>query len=804
MIDQIVKSLTLEEKAVLLSGKTVWETFEIKNKNIPSIFLADGPHGLRKQEGASDHLGLNQSIPATCFPTAATLANSWDELLVEKVGKALGKEAKANNVQVLLGPGLNIKRNPLCGRNFEYFSEDPYLSGKMAASIVRGIQENGTIACPKHLAVNNQELRRMSSDSIVDEQTLREIYLTGFEIVVKESKPKAIMSAYNKINGIYANEHKELLQDILRDDWGFEGFVVSDWGGDNNHVEGVKNGSHLQMPSTGLYGPLEIIEAVENKTLSVEALNNRVQELLTVLLNIPEENNQMNLDFEEQHKIAYEAALKSAVLLKNNQLLPINDEVKVAIIGDFAQNPRFQGAGSSVVNAKNVEITNEVIKKYPLNVIGYEQGFNRHGKEDKSLSDNAINLAKNSDVVLLYIGLDEISESEGKDRERFNLSKNQVNLIDKLSELDVSIVAVVSAGSAIDFSWENKVDAILHGYLTGEAGATALLDIIVGKTSPSGKLNETIPLKYSDIPFGDEFPQKDEKVLYKEGIFVGYRYFDKANTEVQYPFGYGLSYTTFEYSELIITQEGVKFKISNVGNMSGEEIPQLYIGNPTEKILRPEKELKGFSKVFLNPGENKQVFIPFDETSFRYFNSRTHNWEIDTQDYLIYVGSSSRDIRLEGTIRISGNANKAYNLEQLPNYQQANLLNLSEKEFEILHGKSLPNNSTSGRKLLNENSTIQDMYEARSVIARFIQKRIQNMIAKNEANGKTDLNLLFINNMPFRAIAKMTNGMVSMQMVDGIVTMVNGRHIKGFGNLLSSFSKGVIKKQKLKKKIRGM
>ena len=577
-MEKIVDSLSLEEKALLMSGKTVWETFDIESKGIPSIFLSDGPHGLRKQEGASDHLGLNKSIPATCFPTAATIANSWDTKIAEDIGKCLGDEAKKNNVQVLLGPGMNIKRNPLCGRNFEYFSEDPYLSGKMAAALIRGIQKNGTVACPKHFAVNNQELRRMASDSILDEQTLREIYLTGFEIAVKEGKPLSIMSAYNKINGVYANENEWLLRTVLRDEWGFDGFVVSDWGGSNDHVDGVRNGSHLEMPSTGYNGPMEIVKAVENNQLSLSDLDERVKEILSVIMSIPRSSDKESIDYEQHHAIAKEAAMRSIVMLKNDdQTLPINKMAKIGIIGDFASEPRYQGAGSSVVNAKNLEKTVDIIDNYPLNIIGFEKGFDRNGKESAQFVSGAVDLAKKADVVLLYVGLDELAESEGKDRDSISLSRNQLELIDALSQLDTKIVAVVSAGSVIDMAWEDKVDAILHGYLSGEAGAGAMLDVITGVYSPSGKLNETYPWHYSDIPFGDEFPSKAARVLYKEGLFVGYRFYDKAQKQVRYPFGHGLSYSKFEYSDLIIEENKVSFKIKNIGNVfCGGSSPTLY------------------------------------------------------------------------------------------------------------------------------------------------------------------------------------------------------------------------------------
>lgn len=791
-MDKVVDSLSLEEKALLMSGKTVWETFDIESKGIPSIFLSDGPHGLRKQEGASDHLGLNKSIPATCFPTAATIANSWDTKIAEDIGKCLGNESKKNNVQVLLGPGMNIKRNPLCGRNFEYFSEDPYLSGKMAAALIRGIQENGTVACPKHFAVNNQELRRMASDSILDEQTLREIYLTGFEIAVKEGNPLSIMSAYNKINGVYANENEWLLRTILRDEWGFKGFVVSDWGGSNDHVDGVRNGSHLEMPSTGYNGPMEIVKAVENNQLSLSDLDERVKEILSVIMNIPRSSDNESIDYEKHHALAKEAAMKSIVMLKNeDQLLPINKTAKVGIIGDFASEPRYQGAGSSVVNAKNLEKTVDIIDNYPLNIIGFEKGFDRNGKESAQFTSAAVDLAKKADVVLLYIGLDELAESEGKDRDSISLSRNQLELIDALSQLDAKIVAVVSAGSVIDMSWEAKVDAILHGYLSGEAGAGAMLDVITGVYSPSGKLNETYPLDYSDIPFGEEFPSKAAQVLYKEGLFVGYRFYDKARKEVRYPFGHGLSYSKFEYSDLTIEEDRVSFKIKNIGYCFAEEVPQLYISNPSEKVLRPVNELKGFTKIGIQVNETKSISIPFDEFSFRFYNSKTQKWEIETQIYKLRIGSSSRDIRLEGQLLVKGNSTEQpYNPEKLQSYFKGEISKVDQKEFEALLGHKIQDKPDESATILELNSTISDMGTAKGLLARFVQGRISKMIAKAEQSGEINLNILFIYNMPLRAIAKMTNGIMTMGMLDGILMMVNGKFFTGTGRLIAkSFSR---------------
>jgi len=788
MIKEMIATLTLEEKAVLLSGKTVWETFGNESVSIPSIFLADGPHGLRKQEGASDHLGLNKSVPATCFPTAATVANSWDVNLAEEIGRHLGKEAKANGVEVLLGPGLNIKRNPLAGRNFEYFSEDPYLSGKMAAAYIRGIQKNGTIACPKHFAVNNQELRRMASDSIVDTQTLREIYLTGFEIAVKEGKPLSLMSAYNKVNGVYANESQFLLRDVLIEEWGFEGFVVSDWGGDNDHVEAVKNGAHLQMPSTGFDGPLELVNAVKEGRLKEEVLDERVGEYLRVILKT--QRLEESVDFETQHNTAHKAAAKSIVLLKNeDNVLPLNSEATVGVIGDFAFQARYQGAGSSVVNPKQLKNTVDVIDASSLNIVGMKKGFERQGAMNDAMLEEALELAKASDVVLVYIGLDELAESEGDDRRTMKIAGNQIRLLEALGKIDVKVVAIISAGCVIDCSWEHHVDAILHGYLSGEAGASAMLDVISGKVNPSGKLNETYPITYEDVPFGESFPEKSEKVFYKEGLFVGYRYYDKIDQAVRYPFGYGLSYTQFEYGQLTVEEDKISFTIKNVGNVYGEEVAQLYVSHPSVCLIRPKQELKGFVKVGLQPQEEQQVTIPFDEYTFRFFNPKTNRWETEPMVYGIKIGASSRDIRLESKITLNGEelTEIPYEKKSLSNYFSGNIKGVLTEEFEALYGKAVTQVVMKERHLLGPNHLLKEMAYAKSPVARFIHRTMENMLAKSERKGTPDLNLVFQLNMPFRAIAKMTNGMVNMKMVHGMLEFVNGKHLKGLTGIIKGY-----------------
>lgn len=785
----IIDQMTLEEKAAFLSGKTVWQTREIDRLGIPAIFCSDGPHGIRKQAGEGDHLGLNASLPATCFPTAATVANSWNEELGEKLGEALGEEAMAQDVNILLGPGLNIKRSPLCGRNFEYFSEDPYLAGKMAAAYVRGIQSQGVYACPKHFAVNSQEMRRMAMNSVLDERTLREIYLTGFEIAVKEGGAKTIMTSYNEVNGVYANENKHLLQEILRGEWGFDGVVVTDWGASNDHALGVAAGSNLEMPAPGLDSARELLRAIEEKKLTVEELDACVDDLLDAVLDLTEKAKGHKKTFPEteHHELARQAAAESAVLLKNvDDILPLAAGCNVAIIGDFAVEPRYQGAGSSMVNTTFLETIEKTVGNYDLHVIGINRGYKRSGEEDPALKKAALDLAAAADVVIYCFGLDELSESEGLDRTHMRIPQNQINLLEAIAQTNPNVVGLLSAGSSIEMPWHYCCKAILHGYLCGQAGASAMLDILTGKVNPSGRLNETYPLKYEDTPAFRNFPSTERNAEYREGIYVGYRYYDTSRVRVQYPFGFGLSYTTFEYSDLKVDETGATFILKNTGSRDGAEVAQLYVGMKDGKIFRPDKELKGFKKVFLKAGESREVKIPFDDKTFRYWNVKTNQWEVEGGTYLIMIGTSVSDIRLASGLEVKGTTEEyPYEKEEMPSYYSGLVQQVEDEEFTKLLGHPIPSGKWSGD--LGRNDAICQMYYAKSGLARFIYKKLDGMKKKSEEKGKPDLNILFIYNMPFRGIAKMTGGMVSMEMVDGMVAAVNGHLFKGLGKIIGGF-----------------
>ncbi|MDD3403576.1 MAG: glycoside hydrolase family 3 C-terminal domain-containing protein [Hespellia sp.] len=785
----LINKMTLEEKAAFLSGKNEWQSRDLPRVNIPSIACSDGPHGIRRQVGEGDHLGLNASLPATCFPTAATVANSWNENLGEEIGAALGEEAKVQNVNVLLGPGLNMKRSPFCGRNFEYFAEDPYLAGKMAAAYTRGIQSQGVAACPKHFAVNSQELRRMAMNSVLDERTLREIYLTGFEIAVKEGKAKTIMTSYNEVNGTYANENKHLIQDILRGEWGFDGFVVTDWGGSNDHVSGVAAGSNLEMPAPGLDSARQLITAVESGTLAMEELDTCVDQLLDAVLTLTENAKDKPKIFSEtaHHDLARKAAVESAVLLKNAEdILPLAEKSRVALIGDFAFEPRYQGAGSSVVNATFVETMEKSISNYDIQVVGTSRGYKRTGEADEVLKKEALDMAQNADVILYCFGLDELSESEGLDRTHMRIPQNQIELLEALVKVNPNIVGIISAGSAIEMPWHNSCRAILHGYLTGQAGASAMLDLLTGKANPSGRLNETYPIRYEDTPAFRNYPSTERNAEYREALYIGYRYYDTSKVRVQYPFGFGLSYTTFEYSDMKVDADGVSVTVKNTGAYEGAEVVQLYVGLPNAIVFRPTKELKGFKKVFLKVGESKEVRIAFDDKTFRYWNVKTNRWEVEMGTYDIMVGASVMDIRLTEQLELAGTTTEfPYNPAELPYYYTGLVQNISDAEFTSLLGYPIPSGKWSGELGLND--AICQMYYAKSGLARFIYNRLTAMKKKSEAKGKPDLNILFIYNMPFRALSKMTGGMVSLEMAEGMLTVVNGHFFKGMGKIIGGF-----------------
>lgn len=790
---EIIEKLSIEEKAALMSGRDFWSTTEYAEKGVPSIFLADGPHGIRKQAAASDHLGLNASIPATCFPTAAAMANAWNEELGERMGELLGEEAAAQGVNVLLGPGLNIKRNPLCGRNFEYFSEDPYLAGKMAAAYVRGIQSKGVSACLKHFAANNQEERRMVIDSVVDERTLREIYLTGFEIAVEEGKPKAVMSSYNKLNGVHANENAHLMREILRGEWGYDGVAVTDWAGCNDRVEGVRVGNELEMPVCK-YGNADIVKAVKEGHLSEAEVDECLDRLLALILQTDKavRESAKEFDVEAHHAFAEKCAEESIVLLKNeNGVLPLKEAAKICVIGDFAENPRYQGAGSSVVNPTRLDSFTDCIKDERLNYVGYAKGYDRYGKEKEKLAQSALTLAGLAETVVFFAGLDEVSEAEGIDRRDMKLPQNQTNLLERLYALNKKVVVVLSCGSAVELDAAEKADAILHACLGGQAGARAVLNVLTGKANPSGKLSESYPFRYEDCPSARYFPGKAATAEYREGPFVGYRYYATAQVPVRYPFGYGLSYTTFSYSEIEVNEKGASFTLTNAGGRDGAEIAQLYIGKKDGEIFRPARELKGFKKVFLKAGESKRIEIPFDKRTFRYYDVKTEKWEIEGGRYEVTIGASSLDLRLCKEIERKGTTDACpYDKAKLPSYYTGNVSDVGDGEFETLLGRSLPDAGykfyKKNRMTIDENCTVADLRYSKRWIGRlfswgvrFAHKFLWDIGKRSKANTI----MMGVYHQPVRGLAKF--GGMSRRQMEGMLMMFNGHFFKGVGKFFS-------------------
>lgn len=664
-IKELIKQMSLEEKASLCSGLNFWNTKPIERLNIPSIMMTDGPHGLRKQSEGADHLGINESVEATCFPTASALACSFDRDLVKELGIAIGEECQSENVSIVLGPGANIKRSPLCGRNFEYYSEDPYLSSEMAKNQIQGTQSQGIGTSLKHFAANNQEHRRMTIDTIVDERTLREIYLASFETAVKEAQPWTVMCAYNKLNGEYCSENYRLLTEILRNEWGFEGFVVSDWGAVNDRDKGLSSGLELQMPADAGMGDNLIVEAVKRNRLSEGVLDEAVERILNIIFKAVE-NKGENVIYskEKHHELARKIAGECMVLLKNEEkILPLKKEENIAVIGELATKVRYQGGGSSHINPTKVDNAYEEIVNFagPENV-RYARGYDLSIDDTiYDLAEEAKKLAIEADKVILFIGLPERYESEGFDRTHLNIPKNQYNLVKTLKSVNENIVVILSNGSPIEMPFVSDVKAILEAYLTGQASGKAICDILYGEVNPSGKLAETFPLKLSDNPSYLNFPGEVDKVEYKEGIFVGYRYYDKKAMDVLFPFGYGLSYTNFEYSNLRISKNEiddtekvtVSVNIKNIGDIFGKEIAQLYISDKESSVTRPEKELKGFEKIGLEPGEEKEVTFILNKRSFAYYNVDLGDWHVESGEFEILIGKSSREIVLKEVITVN-------------------------------------------------------------------------------------------------------------------------------------------------------
>lgn len=793
-----LEELSVTEKAAMLSGGSEWDSRGNEKAGIPNFVMSDGPHGVRRQLGEGDHLGLGASKPATCFPTAGTVANSWNPALAEEMGEALGQEAHDLDVNVLLGPGMNIKRNPLCGRNFEYYSEDPIVAGRMAAGLIRGIQSNGVSACPKHFAVNSQELRRQASNSVVDERTMREIYLTAFEIAVREAAPMTIMTSYNEINGVYAHENKHLLQDILRDEWGFDGMVVSDWGGSNSAVAAVKAGGSLEMPSPGYTSVRELEGAVKAGTLSEADLNARAAEVakiarLTKTEGVGRDDLLKDAVAAAHHEVARKVAENSSVLLKNAAAaLPLAAGTRVAVIGDMAKTPRFQGSGSSKVNATREENILDELKNAAaatgVTVAGYAQGYDRQGTKNQTLIDEAKTLAAadTTDAVIAVVGLDERSESEGLDRSTMAIPQVQNDLVNALTATGKPVIIVLVAGSPVELPWFDAVSAILYVGLSGQAGASATVRALTGQINPSGHLAETWPISYVDCPSAGWYPAIGRDAIYREGPFIGYRYYETANVPVRFPFGYGLSYATFTYSNLTADETGVQFTVTNDSDVPGATVAQLYVTGPSDGVLRPARELKGFAKVQLDAHESKTVRIEFDRYTFRHFDTAANAWRTESGVWTLAVGTNAEDLPLTCEFAIAGDVDAIPADPALGHYLTGDVKHVTDAEMAVLFGHEViaPGKPTT----FGVNDPISSWVDSKGLVARTIAKTLTNREAKTrQKTGAPDLNMLFILNMPPRAMSKMTQGMVDSAMVDAIVKIANGHTFRGLGGIIAGY-----------------
>ncbi len=762
-IEELISKLTLQEKASLLSGANFWNTKAIQRLNIPSMLLTDGPHGLRRQAGKADHLGLSNSVPATCFPTAAGLASSWDAELTYKVGSAIAAEAAATGVSVLLGPGLNIVRDPLAGRAFEYFSEDPFVAGTLAAGMVEGIQSRGVAATPKHFAVNSQEHMRMSIDEVVDERALREIYLEGFRRVIQGAQPRVLMTSYNRVNGAYANENTHLLKDILKNEWGYKGIIVTDWGANNDRVLGLKAGSTLEMPSSNGATDLEIVEAVKSGALDEVVINQQVEGMLSLVFDTAAAiKDAPSADYEANHMLAVEASQQSIVLLKNDgAVLPLKPHTKVALIGDFAQAPRYQGAGSSFVNPTRLVSALDAFKSDDsITLVGFEPGFKRTGGKSASMANRAVNLAKEAETVIIFAGLDEVRESEGIDRSSMQLPANQVDLINKVAAVHHSVVVVLAAGGAVELPFADNVTAIVHGFLGGQGVGTALKNILTGKQNPSGKLAVTYPFVYADAPTSSYFPGKELSAEHRESIYVGYRYYETADVAVRYPFGHGLSYTQFAYSDVLVTNDSVSFSITNTGDVAGAEIAQVYVRPLTPKAFRPTRELKGFSKVYLQPGELKRVTIPFDEHTFAHYSLSAAKWMVEAGEYAIEVGASIKDLRLQVSLERTGEVySQDDQNDALDVYKSGKVKNVSDDAFTALLGRPLPASQWNRKKRPTYQDTVAQLQygslrgRAFYGLLKLVRRVLILLNRPNDANT-----VVFIMNIPFTRLVGFSGG----------------------------------------------
>lgn len=806
---EVMSNLTLLEKARLVIGKSFWKIHGVDRFQIKDIYVADGPHGLRKQVEGTQLMDINNSVAATCFPTAVTLASSWDCKLVTEVGIALGEEFMSEGVSVALGPGANIKRSPLCGRNFEYFSEDPFLTGEMAASYIEGVQFVGVGTSLKHFAVNNQEKNRMTINAFVDERSLREIYLAGFERAIKRAKPWTVMCAYNKINGVYASENKYLLSDILRHEWEYEGVTLTDWGASNDRVEGIRAGMDLQMPGPDQDSTMDLVKAVEKGDLTVAQIESSVKRVIDLTLKGNNNRREMNYDMKKHHQLARKAACESSVLLKNEaRILPLSKDEHILVIGDFGIKPRYQGAGSSHVNPISLSIP---MKSHPYqDKVTFCRGYDeRYESTNHTLIEQAVSLARSGEKVIILAGLTESFESEGFDRSHLSIPKSQIELIQSITSVNDNVVVVLMNGAPIEMPWIGKVKGILEMYLSGQAVGEAIWDLLYGEVNPSGKLAETFPDEYQALPISKLFPMGPKGVEYREGLYVGYRYFDAVDRKPLFPFGYGLSYTYFEYKDLMVEtmdiqpnqtvpqlyQYKVSFTVANIGSYDGKEVSQLYISPMDHTYYRPVKELKGFKKTFIKQGESERIEFMLDRRSFAHYDPLAKDWVVEKGRFKISVGSSSIHLQLEQIIEVTGHAYseeaKVLIHESQSAYEKiTHATEFTRNDFETLYGSKIIHELPARKGTYSYNSTVEEL--SKTAIGKTLLNSLNIMMKLNASKTEKKSDPMMermLMEMPLRGISMMSEGKFDRKKVQSILDVANGKMIRGMRDLIASFRK---------------
>ena len=800
---ELVSQMTLEEKASLCSGLDTWHLKGISRLGLSPIMVTDGPHGLRKQDDKADHLGLNKSVPAVCFPTASATACSFDRDLLYKIGAAMGEECLQENVAVLLGPGVNIKRSPLCGRNFEYFSEDPYLAGELAASLINGVQSKGVGTSLKHYAANNQECRRMTIDSVVDERALREIYLSAFETAVKKAQPWTVMCSYNRLGGEYLADSRRFLSDILRDEWGFDGLVVTDWGACNDRVQGVRAGCDLEMPSSNGINDKAIVEAVKSGALDMDALDTVAERVVRLILDAQEHKKEgYRYDENAHHVLARKAASQSAVLLKNEGgMLPLKEGQSLAVIGQFAKSPRYQGEGSSHINPTRLDSAFDAFIAAGI-AFDYADGYDlkRPDAVNDKLIEAACTAARGKDAAIVFAGLPPACESEGFDRTKLDMPLSHNKLIEAVCAVNPNTVVVLQLGAPVTMPWADLAKSILLAYLGGQAGGSGVMDVLFGSVNPSGKLAETFPLTLEDTSCFLNFPGGQKTVEYRESIYVGYRYYDAAGKQVLYPFGHGLSYTTFFYSDLHLSAQRfrkgetleVTFTVTNTGTVRGAEIAQLYVGAKAgTRLFRAPRELRGFERVMLEPGESKTVTLTLNDRSFSYYNTEETCFALEGGTYAIEVGASSRDLYLGARVEVEGDQKEAVLLplnETLRSYAQPSgtPFRVPDAQFSALLGRPIPPANRQKGEPYTVNSTLSDL--SRTLIGKVmlaqVKKMAAGMLGENLDEGTRAMFNAMLGEMPLRSLAAMSDGAFSPEQAQGVIDMANGKLVSGVKKLI--------------------